>query len=104
MPRALLHRGALATSGDYERCIEVNGRRFGHILNPTTGWPVQGLCSVSVISEQCLLPGTVCTTSMLKGDRGPDWLASLDLPYLWMDEHGGHGQHSWPASAYRVAA
>jgi hypothetical protein len=41
---------------------------------------------------------------MLKGDRGPDWLASLNLPYLWMDEHGECGEHSWPASAHRVAA
>jgi len=101
---ALLHRGALATSGDYERCIQANGRRFGHILHPGTGWPVQGLCSVSVMAEQCLLAGTVCTTAMLKGDRGPDWLASLNLPYLWMDEHGECGEHSWPASAHRVAA
>ena len=32
---------ALATSGDYERFIEVEGRRYCHILNPRTGWPVQ---------------------------------------------------------------
>jgi len=35
--------GAIASSGDYERCIVVDGRRYGHILNPRTGWPVQGL-------------------------------------------------------------
>ncbi len=34
--------GAIATSGDYERFIEIDGRRFCHILNPRTGWPAQG--------------------------------------------------------------
>jgi thiamine biosynthesis lipoprotein len=45
--------GALATSGDYERFVEVEGRRYSHILNPQTGWPVGGLSSVSVISPDC---------------------------------------------------
>ena len=46
---ATIERGALATSGDYERSIEIDGRRYSHILNPRTGWPVHGLASVSAI-------------------------------------------------------
>jgi len=40
--------GSLATSGDWERYFEANGERFGHILDPRTGWPVKGRWEVSV--------------------------------------------------------
>lgn len=36
-----MSEGALATSGDYERGFIIGGRRFNHILNPRTGWPVE---------------------------------------------------------------
>jgi thiamine biosynthesis lipoprotein len=98
MSAALLHRGGLATSGDYERCIQVGGRRYGHILNPVTGWPVHGLCSVSVIADQCLLAGTLCTIAMLKAEQGPEWLRDVGLPHLWMDHHGVRGEELWPTA------
>ena len=37
-----LGAGGLASSGDYERCLEIDGIRYGHILNPHTGWPQRG--------------------------------------------------------------
>jgi len=83
-----LDRGGLATSGDYERCMVAEGRRYGHILHPATGWPVHGLSSVSVIAEDCLLAGTLSTIAMLKGKQGAAWLRGLGLPHVWMDEHG----------------
>jgi len=98
MTSALLHHGALASSGDYERCIEINGQRYGHILNPQTGWPVQGLCGVSVVANECLLAGTLCTIAMLKGGRGAGWLRSLNVPHVWMDTNGRHGEWRWPAT------
>jgi thiamine biosynthesis lipoprotein len=80
--------GALATSGDYERFVEANGRRYCHILNPGTGWPVRGLTSVSVIAEGCLVAGSLATVAMLKGDHGVAWLRALGARYVCMDEHG----------------
>lgn len=65
-----LSAGALATSGDYERYIDFEGKRYCHILNPRTGWPVDGLSSVSVQAEQCLLAGSLATITMLKGENG----------------------------------
>jgi thiamine biosynthesis lipoprotein len=47
-----LMRAALATSGDYERCMIVDGVRYTHILDPHTGWPITGgLRSASVIAS-----------------------------------------------------
>lgn len=74
-----LYSGALATSGDYERCIDVAGRRYGHILNPHTGWPVAGgPASVSVIAQNCLVAGTLATIAMLQGAAAKQWLEAAE--------------------------
>ena len=87
----LLHSGALASSGDYERCIVLNGTRYGHVLNPKTGWPVNHMVAVSVIGEFCVVAGSVSTIGMLKEAQGPAWLNELGLPHLWVDVHGNIG-------------
>lgn len=86
-----LHAGALATSGDYERCIVVDGVRYGHILDPRTGWPVRHLASVSVVADLCVVAGSAATIGVLAETRGPAWLAKLGLPHLWVDVDGGVG-------------
>jgi thiamine biosynthesis lipoprotein len=81
----------MTTSGDYARCFVVNGVRYGHILNPRTGWPVRHLSSVTVAAEFCLVAGSASTIAMLKESEGPSWLASLGLPHLWVMEGGACG-------------
>lgn len=78
-----LLRGALATSGDYERFFERDGRRYCHILNPRTGYPVEGLQSVSVAGDSCLVCGSACTIAILFGaERGEQFLAALGAPFV----------------------
>jgi thiamine biosynthesis lipoprotein len=91
MRTILLREGALASSGDYERCLIVDGVRYGHILNPKTGWPVRHLAAVSVIADFCVVAGSASTIAMLKEAGGPAWLESLGLPHLWVDVHGESG-------------
>lgn len=86
-----LYQGALASSGDYERCITVNGVRYGHVLNPKTGWPVRYLAAVSVVGDFCVVAGSASTIAMLKEDQGIEWLEGLELPHLWVDVHGKTG-------------
>lgn len=86
-----MHTGALASSGDYERCITLNGVRYGHVLNPKTGWPVKRMASVSVIGNYCLIAGSASTIGMLKEDKGPDWLKALGLPHIWVNVDGEVG-------------
>ncbi len=83
-----LEQGAIASSGDYERFIEVEGKRYGHIINPLTGWPVSGLSSVSVMADQCLVAGSVSTIAMLLGRAGKQWLKELRVQYVCLDEEG----------------
>lgn len=84
-----LHRGGLASSGDYERCFEIDGLRYCHILNPFTGWPIRGLSSASVVADDCLVAGTASTIAMLKGLEGVDWLQELGLKHLCIYDDGG---------------
>ena len=87
----LLFDGALASSGDYERCIVLDGVRYGHVLNPKTGWPVRRLASVSVVGDFCVVAGSASTIAMLKEEHGPGWLEGLGLPHLWVDVQGEVG-------------
>ena len=44
---------ALSTSGSYENFFIREGRRYSHLLDPRTGWPVEGIASCSVIGRTC---------------------------------------------------
>ena len=77
---------SIATSGDYERALIVNGKRYSHLINPKTGWPIDGLISCTVISEQCLIAGGSASTALLKKtSEGIEWLEDIGLPYLAID-------------------
>ncbi len=91
MRTLLLHGGAVASSGDYERRILLDGVRYGHVLNPKTGWPVRHLASVTVVGDWCVVAGSASTIAMLKETEGPPWLQSLGLPHLWVDIQGEMG-------------
>jgi thiamine biosynthesis lipoprotein len=81
--------GAIATSGDYERFIEVDGVRHCHVLDPRTGRSVQGFQSVTVHAASCLVAGSASTIAMLKGrEAGLDWLGKLALPHLCVLDDG----------------
>ncbi|MFH0838895.1 MAG: FAD:protein FMN transferase [Candidatus Omnitrophota bacterium] len=59
---------AIATSGDYERFIMLEGRRFSHILNPKTGYPVEDIpMSVTIIAGDCMSADALATTVFVLG-------------------------------------
>lgn len=80
--------GGIASSGDYERGMTVDGRRYSHLLDPRTGWPVEGLAGVSVAASHCLIAGTASTVAMLKGRDAARWLDELGLPHVRVDSEG----------------
>ena len=83
-----LSEGALATSGDYERYFEHEGRRYCHVLDPRTGWPVSAWRSISVVAPVCVAAGAVCTIAMLKAEEGLDFLRSQALGFFAIDASG----------------
>lgn len=80
--------GGLATSGDYERYFELDGRRYCHILDPHTGWPVQYWQSISVCAPSCLAAGALSTVAMIKQAAAHEFLRSQGVGFLSVNGAG----------------
>ena len=81
-----LREGALTTSGGYERFVEIDGHRYSHLIDPRTGWPVEGLSSVSVVADQAIVAGSIASIALLQQPAdGLDWLERCGAPYLAID-------------------
>ena len=83
-----LTQGGLATSGDYERYFVQDGKRYCHILNPITGWPVSDFQSITVVAENATSAGAMATIAMLKGAQATPWLIAQGASYLAIDRCG----------------
>ena len=85
-----LSNAAAATSGNYARTLRFEGQTYGHLLNPQTGWPVEGPTSVTVIGENCLSAGAVSTIACLQSpEAAMTWLSEAGLPWLMIDPGAG---------------
>jgi len=87
VPKGLLQLGVggLATSGDARRYLEREGRRYGHILDATTGWPVEmAPRSVTVAADTCTQAGMLSTLAMLRGADAEGFLDAQDVQY-WVE-------------------
>ena len=84
-----LSNAAIATSGNYARRIDFEGKQYGHLLNPKTGWPVEGPTSVSVLDNHCLTAGAVATVACLHSEKDARaWLEHAALPWLMVSSTG----------------
>ncbi len=77
-----LERGALATSGDSHRFLVKDGMRYGHVLNPQTGWPVVGAPrSVTVAASSCTEAGLLATAALLQNGNAEKFLRDQGVRY-----------------------
>ena len=83
-----LENGAVASSGDYERFFDVDGRRYGHILHPQHGVPVAFWRSVSVIAPTALMAGGLATIAMLKQEQALAFLERENAVFLAAGQDG----------------
>ena len=82
-----LGRGALATSGDARRFLMKDGKRLGHILDPRTGWPVEGAPrSVTVAASTCTEAGMLATFALLHGASAEAFLEAQGVRYWCLRE------------------
>jgi thiamine biosynthesis lipoprotein len=88
-------RTAVITSGSYRQYLEVDGRRFGHIIDPRSGWPVEhALLSVTVVGPDaataaawgtallCLGPEAATAVAEREGLAALLWVGGGDDPAL----------------------
>jgi len=64
-----LKEGAVTTSGSYEKYVVFDGKRYSHIINPATGYPVTGLTSVSVFGPSAEMANGFSTSLMVLGEK-----------------------------------
>jgi len=58
---------SVATSGNYEKFVMIDGKKYSHTIDPKTGWPVQGIKSVSIISPNAEIADAMATPVMIMG-------------------------------------
>jgi thiamine biosynthesis lipoprotein len=88
--RIALYAGGLATSGDYERFMIVEGVRHSHLLDPRTGEAHRGgPACVSTTASHCLIAGISSTIAMLHEESDAiDFLERVGLPHLVVSQDG----------------
>ena len=64
-----INNGAVTTSGSYEKFVVFNGKRYSHIINPATGYPSTGLCSVTVFGPSAEMANGFSTSLMVLGKK-----------------------------------
>lgn len=58
---------SVATSGNYEKYVLIDGKRYSHTIDPKTGLPVQGIKSVTIISPNAEIADAMATPVMIMG-------------------------------------
>jgi FAD:protein FMN transferase len=85
--KLVLRRGAVSTSGQGERGVTVNGRHYGHILDPHTGQPLDTDATVTVVARTGTLADGLSTALLVMGrEKAAAWCAEHPgIGALWLE-------------------
>lgn len=85
-----LENSAVETSGSYEKYVVFNGIRYAHIIDPRTGYPAQGVVSVSVFAKQTEIADALATGIFVLGvEVGLDLVNQLKgIECIMVDDKG----------------
>lgn len=69
---------AVSTSGDYEKFFTIDGERYSHIIDPRTGYPVKGIVSVTIVTDNATRADALSTGVFVLGlEKGMDLIEKL---------------------------
>ena len=82
--------GAVVTSGNYEKYVKFNGKRYTHIIDPRTGYPSSGIISVTVFAPKAELADALATSVFVMGkEAGIDRINQLPkIECIIIDDKG----------------
>ncbi len=88
--RIVVHDLAVATSGDYRRGVEIDGRHYAHIVDPRTGMPAVNIISSTVVAPNPADAGALATAfSILTPEESAKLAASIPgVSYLLVKKNG----------------
>lgn len=99
----LLAHAAVTTSGDAFQAVEIDGRRYSHIVDPRTGLGVSGPAAVTVIAPDCTTADALATAASVLGpEQGLDLVAATPgcaARFIWQDGEATRiaMTHAWPS-------
>lgn len=92
---------AVATSGDYRNYFEENGQRYSHLIDPTTGKPIQHrLVSATVIHPACVTADGLATTLNVMGPEKAKAFAEQHKLAVYLIEKTDAGFEAWASPAF----
>ena len=79
---------SVATSGNYEKFIMIDGEKYSHTINPRTGLPVKGIKSVTIVSTNAEIADAMATPVMIMGiHAGLDMINQIkDIEAIVIDD------------------
>lgn len=86
-----LEDSAVETSGSYEKYVTFNGKRYSHIIDPRTGYPAQGVVSVSVFAKRTEIADALATGVFVMGiEAGLNMIDQMKgIGCIIVDDKGG---------------
>jgi thiamine biosynthesis lipoprotein len=81
---------AVETSGNYEKYVTFNGKRYSHIIDPRTGYPASGIISISVFAKQTEIADAIATGVFVLGvEVGLDLVNQINgIECIIIDDEG----------------
>jgi len=94
---------SMATSGDYRNYFEIDGLRFSHTIDPTTGYPINhNLASVTVLSKDCATADAMATALMVMGEQKAVQFANKNNIAAFFIVKTGEGFKQVSSQSYKI--